>query len=157
MPVSRHRIYEEVSKDQENEFLREAMAIVGAMPKPRGWTRRKDRGRPGAGGVGRPIEYPWRSLVVGLLLMGYLGLGYRTMAAHLAARPELSKRLGFGKAPSKSTLHGAHQALTVGWLEALNGEVLARFKKGEGPLNGTWPSTAPAWRSPAGATTTSGG
>lgn len=45
MPVSRHRIYEEVSKDQENGFLGEALAIVRGMPKPRGWTRRKDRGK----------------------------------------------------------------------------------------------------------------
>lgn len=97
--------------------------------------------------------------MVGLLLMGYLGLGYRAMAAHIGARPELMKRPGLKKPPSKATLHRAPQALGRGWLEDLNSGVLARFKGGdlEGHPSGTWPSIAPAWRSPAGATTTSGG
>ncbi len=159
MQVSRHRIYERTCKDEENGFLREAMALVQGMTKPRGWTRRKDRGRPPEHGPGRPIEYPWRSLVVSLLLMQYLGLGYRDMAAHVQARPGLLEMLGFGKAPSKTTLHRAHQALTQGWLEGLNARVLEGFQGGDpgGPLNGTWPWTPPASRRVGEAATTFGG
>ncbi len=94
MQVSRHLIYERSCRDEENAFLREALVVVAAMPKPGGWTRRQDGGRPPRDGRGRPVEYPWSSLVVGLLLMGYLGIGYRAMAANLAARPELMERLG---------------------------------------------------------------
>jgi len=130
MAVSRHRVYEQASKDEENEFIRIAIAQVRGMPKPRGWTKRKTRGRPRKRGRGRPPDFEWWSLVVVLLLMQYLGLGYRLTAAHVSARPDLMKMLEMDKPPSKSALHRAQHALSQGWLEELNGRVLGQFKKG---------------------------
>lgn len=137
MPVSRHRVYERVSKDEENAFLGEAISAVRGMAKPRGWTRRKSRGRPRRRGPGRPPDYAWWSLAVVLLLQQYLGLGYRDMAAHVAARPELRKMLGLKRAPGKSTLQRAHAVLNQGWLEELNRRVLAGFKKRDVRPSGT--------------------
>jgi hypothetical protein len=130
MAVSRHKVYEQVSKDEENEYIKEVVVQVSKMPKPRGWTRRKSRGRPKKRGAGRPPEFEWWSLVVVLLLMQYLGLGYRLTAAHISARPDLMKTLELDKPPSKSTLHRAQQSLSQGWLEELNRRVLFQFKKG---------------------------
>ncbi len=69
MQVSRHRIYERTCKDEENGFLGEAMAVVVAMPKPGGWTRRQDGGRPflkpRANATARARGHPaWRRMVL---------------------------------------------------------------------------------------------
>ena len=57
MSVSRHLIYEQVSKDEENAFIKEALAVARNMPKPRGWTKKESKGRPKKRGKGRPPEY----------------------------------------------------------------------------------------------------
>lgn len=142
--------------DEENRLVEAAKEFVWNARKPPGWTTREDRGRPRKRGRGRPEEFHWRAAVVVLLLQQYLGLDYRRMAAHLAARPELLRRLELDKAPSKSNLQRAHGRLSEVWLRERNDEVTAAFKKSAADGGrSTSPSIPRASRSGGGAPTTS--
>lgn len=132
MPVSRYRVYEEASKIEENAFLDEVIELVWRMPKPRSWAIREPPRRPEERYWGRPSEFSWQAIVIVLLLMQYRGEGFRGISSHVRSRPELMKRLGLTKPPSKTTLHRAHSVLRQGWLESLNAQVLAGFKKRDG-------------------------
>jgi hypothetical protein len=137
MPLTNAQVYERAASNEENVFVEVAMEFVWNAPKPPGWTRRKTPGRPRKRGRGRPEELHWRAAAVILLLMEYLGMDYRRMAAHLRARPDLVQRLELRKAPKKSNLHRAHTRIREAWLRELNDQVTAAFKRGEGPRRST--------------------
>ena len=120
-------MYERASIDEVNLLAQAAKELVRNARKPPGWTTRENRGRPRNCGRGRPEVFHWRAAAVVLLLQQHLGLDYRGMAAHLAARPELLRLLALGKAPRKSTIHRAHGRLSEAWLRERNDEVTARF------------------------------
>lgn len=139
MPLTNAQVYERAASDEENAFVEVAMEFVWNAPKPPGWTRRKNRGRPRRRGRGRPEEFHWRAAAVILLMMRYLGMDYRRMAAHLKARPDLVVRLELKVAPRKSNLHRAHSRLSEAWLRRLNDRVTAAFKKRGGRPGSTSP------------------
>lgn len=155
VPLTNRQVYERASLDEENLLVAAAKELVWTARKPPGWTTRENRGRPRKHGRGRPEVFHWRAAAVVLLLQQYLGLDYRGMAAHLAARPELRRRLELERAPRKSTIHRAHGRLSEPWLRERNDEVTARFKKSVADgAGGTSPSTPPGSRRAAGATGT---
>ncbi len=133
MSLTKAQVYERAARDEENLFLDLAVDLVWKARKPPGWTRRKEGGRPRKRSRGRPEELHWRAATVILLLMQYLQMDYRRMAAHLRARPLLVSRLGLKRSPRKSNLHRAHSRISEAWLRELNDRVTAGFKKsGEG-------------------------
>lgn len=129
MPLTNRQVYERASMDEENLLVEAAKELVWNARKPPGWTTRENRGRPRKRGRGRPEVFHWRAAAVVLLLQQYLGLDYRAMASHLAARPELLRRLEPERAPRKSAIHRAHGRLSEAWLRETNDRLTARFKK----------------------------
>lgn len=122
-------VYEQASADEENAFIELAIDITSRMDRPKGWIKYNKRGRPLGKRRGHQEEFPWQGMAVILLLQAYLGLDYRKMTSHLKARPELVRKLGFTRAPSKSAIHYCQGRFPVSWLHRYNELVLEEFKK----------------------------
>lgn len=125
MSKGQYLVYERASRDEERLFIDTAKEIVNAMEEPRGWKRRD----PGKHAGGRPFVYPFRQMLLILLLMAYHRKEYREMEAHLNNNPSLLRELGLKKAPGKSTMQRACTRIGIGTLVRMNDSITARFKK----------------------------
>lgn len=64
-----------------------------------------------------------------LLFQNALDMDYRRMEAYLRSAPELRRRMGLRRAPSRNTIWRALRRFPEPWLHEFNDAVLAAFKK----------------------------
>jgi hypothetical protein len=110
-------VYERASRDEERLFLEAAVQEVGE-PVKKHYNHR-----------GRPVTYPFKAMILILLLMTYHRKEYREMESHLKNNPRLAKELELKKVPGKSTIQRAAASLGVNYLVRLNDAVTDKFKK----------------------------
>jgi hypothetical protein len=125
MSQGQYLVYERASRDEERLFIDTAKEIVNEADEPRGWMERDPKRHPG----GRPFVYPFRQMLLILLLMTYQRKEYREMEAHLKNNPSLLSELGLKKAPGKSTIQRAAARTGISTLVKMNDSILRRFKK----------------------------
>ncbi len=125
MSKGSYLVYERSSRDEERLFFDTAKEIVNEIEEPRDWKKRDPKRHPG----GRPFTYPFRSMLLILLLMVYHRKEYREMEAHLNNNPHLLKELGLKRSPGKSTMQRACAKMGIDTLVRVNDAVTARFKK----------------------------
>jgi hypothetical protein len=94
-------VYDEASTNEENAFIEIGITLMEYKDPPPGWTMHEIPGRPRKKHVCHPIEFPWKGMVMVLLLKTYLGFDYRKMAARFNASPDLGVKIKFEKASSK--------------------------------------------------------
>lgn len=125
MSTGQYLVYERASRDEERLFLDTAKEIVNEIQEPRNWKRQDPRKHPG----GRPFVYPFRQMLLILLLMTYHRKEYREMESHLKGNLQLLKELGLERAPGKSTMQRAAARLGVDTLRKTNDTIVKQFKK----------------------------
>ncbi len=118
-------VYERASRDEERLFLNTAKEVVNEIEEPKNWKERNPDRHPG----GRPFAYPFRTMLLILLLMVYHRKEYREMEAHLNNNPHLLKELGLDRSPGKSTMQRACAKISINTLVRVNDAVTAKFKK----------------------------
>jgi hypothetical protein len=125
MSQGQYLVYERASRDEERLFIDTVKEVVDEIEEPKSWMRRDPKKHPG----GRPFVYPFRQMLLALLLMTYQRKEYREMEAHLKNNPNLLKELGLKKAPGKSTMQRAAARIGINTLVKMNDAILRRFKK----------------------------
>jgi hypothetical protein len=125
MSQGQYLVYERASRDEERLFIDTAKEIVNEIEEPRGWARRDPKRHPG----GRPFVYPFRQMLLILLLTTHQRKEYREMEAHLKSNPHLLDELGLTRVPGKSTIQRAAARIGIGTLVKMNDVILSRFKK----------------------------
>ena len=108
------RVDTEFTKVKTVEFYNAAFAAVDACPPP--WAPRNQHG-------GRSNIDP-RALAKCLIVMTEEKKTLRDMVAYLHSRPDLLKRIGLARAPSKSTLSGAMRRIPQRYLRKVSSTVL---------------------------------
>ncbi len=123
------RIYDAIRRDETGFLLQVADQALVELSKPPGWTHRPAPGRPRKRGPGRPEAFPWDAMAKVLLFQNALDMDYRRMEAYLRSAPELRRRMGLRRAPSRNTIWRALRRFPEPWLHEFNDAVLAAFKK----------------------------
>ena len=118
-------VYERASRDEERLFFDTAREVIGEIEEPRNWKKQNPNKHPG----GRPFSYPFRTMLLILLLMVYHRKEYREMEAHLNNNPHLLEELGLRRSPGKSTMQRACAKISISTLVKVNDAVTAKFKK----------------------------
>jgi len=125
MSKGSYLVYERASRDEERLFFNTAKEVIGEIDEPKNWKERDRNKHPG----GRPFTYPFRTMLLILLLMVYHRKEYREMEAHLNNNPQLLKELGLKRSPGKSTMQRACAKISLDTLVRVNDAVTAKFKK----------------------------
>lgn len=125
MSKGSYLVYERASRDEERLFFDTAKEVIGEIDEPKNWKERDWDRHPG----GRPSTYPFRTMLLVLLLMVYHRKEYREMEAHLNNNPLLLKELGLKRSPGKSTMQRACARISIETLVRVNDAVTAKFKK----------------------------
>ena len=123
------RIYDAIRRDETGFLLQVADQALLTLSKPPGWTRRATPGRPRKRGRGRPEAFGWAPMAKVLLFQNALDLDYRRMEGYLRSAPELCRRMGLRRPPSRNTIWRALRRFPEPWLHEFNDAVLAAFKK----------------------------
>ena len=123
------RIYDAIRRDENGFLLQVANQALLELSKPPGWTHRTTPGRPRKRGPGRPETFAWEAMAKVLLFQNALDMDYRRMEAYLRSSPELCRRMGLSRPPSRNTIWRALRRFPEPWLHTFNDAVLAAFKK----------------------------
>ena len=123
------RIYDAIRRDETGFLLQVADQALLELSKPPGWTQRTAQGRPRNRGPGRPETFSWEAMAKVLLFQNALDMDYRRMEAYLRSAPELCRRMGLSRPPSRNTIWRALRRFPEPWLHGFNDAVLAAFKK----------------------------
>ena len=123
------RIYDAIRRDETGFLLQVADQALLELSKPPGWTHRTATGRPRKRGRGRPETFSWEAMAKVLLFQNALDIDYRRMEAYLRTSPELCRRIGLSRAPSRNTIWRALRRFPEPWLHEFNDAVLAAFKR----------------------------
>ncbi len=90
MSKGSYLVYERSSRDEERLFFDTAKEIVNEIEEPRDWKKRDPKRHPG----GRPFTYPFRSMLLILLLMVYHRKEYRENGGSPEQQPTPSEGAG---------------------------------------------------------------
>lgn len=129
MSKGSYLVYERASRDEERLFFDTAKEVIDGIEEPKNRKKRDPDRHPG----GRPFTYPFRTMLLILLLMVYHRKEYREMEAHLNNNPRLLKELGLERSPGKSTMQRACAMMGIDTLVSVNDAVTTRFKKSQVP------------------------
>ena len=129
MSKGSYLVYERASRDEERLFFDTVKEVIDEVEEPKNWKKQDLNRHPG----GRPFTYPFRTMLLLLLLMVYHRKEYREMEAHLNNNPHLLEELGLRRSPGKSTMQRACAKISIDTLVRVNDAVTARFKKSWAP------------------------
>lgn len=131
--TSQRRLWQRAAKREEEFVIQELKDHLEHVPPPTRWRKRTKVGRPRKKRKGHREEFGWKSMVLARLLNAHHYLTYREIASHLAANPELHRRLGMTRPPSHSTTQQANKRIPEAWWKHVNHALVSDLKKGSGP------------------------
>ncbi|MGH9894995.1 MAG: hypothetical protein ACREA0_24045 [bacterium] len=127
---SQRQLWERAAKREEEYVILELNELFEHVPPPPGWRKRRRAGRPRKTRKGHQEEFGWKDMAKTLLLKAYHYATYREIASHLAAHPEVARKLGLKRAPSHSTIQQANKRLPERWWRHVNSSLVSDLKKG---------------------------